>query len=78
MSHGSECGVCSNTFTLEAQSAVRDEQLLRQQLQADFEYNLRLLGERDSELASYEAAVRELRQTVNTLTAENSELKVRV
>lgn len=56
---------------------MREEQLLRQQLQADFEYNLQLMRERDSELAKYEAAVAELRTAINHLTAENSELKVR-
>lgn len=49
---------------------------MRQQLQADFEYNLRLLEERDRELERYEAAFAELRAVVNGLTAEASELKV--
>ena len=49
---------------------------MRQQLQADFEYNLRLLEERDKELERYEAAFAELRAVVNGLTAEASELKV--
>lgn len=52
------------------------EQLLRQRVQADFEYNLRLVEERDAELTRYEAAAAELRQAVNLLTAESSELKV--
>ena len=52
------------------------EQLLRQRMQADFEYNLRLVEERDAELTRYEAAAAELRQAVNLLTAESSELKV--
>ena len=52
-----------------------EEQLLRQQLQADFEYNLQLLGERDRELGQYEVAVAEMRAAINSLTAENSELK---
>ena len=50
--------------------------MLRQQLQADFEYNLKLVEERDSELAKYEAALAELRLAIHHLTAENSELKV--
>ena len=58
-----------------AREAVCEEQLLRQQLQADFEYNLQLLGERDRELGQYEAAVAEMRAAINSLTAENSELK---
>ena len=55
---------------------MREEQVLRQQLQADFEYNLKLVEERDSELARYEAALAELRLAVHHLAAENSELKV--
>ena len=58
------------------QAAVREEQVLRQQLQADFEYNLKLVEERDNELAKYEAALVELRLAVHHLTTENSELKV--
>ena len=58
------------------QAAVREEQVLRQQLQADFEYNLKLVEERDNELAKYEAALAELRLAVHHLTTENSELKV--
>ena len=53
-----------------------EEQSLRQRLQADFEYNLKLVEERDGELAKYEAAVVELRLALNQLMAENSELKV--
>ena len=59
-----------------AQAAVREEQSLRGQLQADFEYNLQLVEERDSELAKYETALAELRLAVHHLEAENSELKV--
>ena len=60
-----------------ADAAVEREQLLCQRLRADFEYNLQLVEERDAELARYEAAVSELRQAVNLLTAESSELKVK-
>lgn len=52
--------------------------MLRHQLQADFEYNLQLIAERDTELAKYEAAIAELRVAIDYLTAENSELKVSV
>ena len=69
--------VRTRALLLVSQAAVRREQLLRQQLQTDFEYNLRLVEERDRELVEYEAAIRELREAVNQLTAENSELKVR-
>ena len=47
------------------------------QLQADFDYNLKLLSQRDEELARYEGAFAELKRVVNNLLAENSELKVR-
>ena len=60
----------------EVEAAAREEQLVRQQLRADFEYNLHLMEERDRELAAYEAAVQEMREAVNHLTAENSELQV--
>ena len=59
-----------------ARGALLEEQRVRQQLQADFEYNLRLLEERDRELDRYEAAFAELRAVVTGLTAEASELKV--
>ena len=52
------------------------EQQRLQQLQADFEYNLSLLEQRDSELARYDSAFVEVRKVVNSLTADNSELKV--
>ena len=55
---------------------MRREQAVRQQLQADCEYNLQLVRERDEELSRYDAAVVELRQAVNLLTGECSELKV--
>lgn len=59
-----------------AKNTVMGEQLLRQQLQADFEYNLNLMKERDKELLKYEAVLTEMRLAINQLTAENSELKV--
>ena len=59
-----------------ARGALLEEQRVRQQLQADFEYNLRLLEERDRELERYEAAFAELRAVVTGVTAEASELKV--
>ena len=46
------------------------------QLQADFDYNLTLLSQRDEELARYENAFAELKRVINSLLAENSELKV--
>ena len=46
------------------------------QLQADFDYNLSLLSQRDDELAHYEKAFAELKRVINNLLAENSELKV--
>ncbi len=61
---------------------VRDELLKEReklsQLQTDFEYNLSLLDQRDQELARYETAFSQVRTVVNSLTAENSELKVNV
>ena len=65
----SQFRVWSDSCSAEAEAVV-------QRLQADFEYNLRLAEERDAELARYEAAVAELREAVNLLTAESSELKV--
>lgn len=59
---------------------AEDELLLERQhlsrLQADFDYNLTLLGQRDEELAHYESAFSELKRVINNLLAENSELKV--
>ena len=46
------------------------------QLQADFDYNLSLLSQRDEELAHYEKAFAELKRVINNLLTENSELKV--
>ena len=46
------------------------------QLQTDFDYNLSLLSERDLELSRYESVFTELKRVVNSLLAENSELKV--
>ena len=57
---------------------VQNELLLERQhlsrLQADFNYNLSLLSQRDEELAHYEKAFTELKRVVNNLLAENSEL----
>lgn len=47
-------------------------------LRNDFEYNLSLLEQRDAELARYDTAFAELRQTVQNLVAENSELKIEI
>lgn len=47
-----------------------------QQLQNDFQYNLSLLADRDRELSHYDSAFGEVRRTVTSLLAENSELKV--
>eukprot|EP00731_Ephydatia_muelleri_P021534 Em0014g125a len=47
-------------------------------LRNDFEYNLSLLEQRDAELSRYDTAFAELRQTVQNLVAENSELKIEV
>ena len=60
-----------------ARAALGEERRLRQQLQTDFEYNVSLVRERDGELGTYEAAFTRLRDVVNQLTAEGSELKVR-
>lgn len=56
---------------------VQEEQVLRKRLEADFQYNMRLLQDRDAELARYESAVTELKLVLNALSAESSELKVR-
>ena len=45
-------------------------------LQADFDYNFSLLSSRDQELSHYEAAFVELQRVINSLMADNSELKV--
>ena len=60
-------------------SGVQNELVLERQrlsqLQADFDYNLGLLSQRDDELAHYEKAFTELKRVINNLLAENSELK---
>ena len=61
-------------------TAVRNDLLSErerlQQLQTDFEYNLSLLEQRDKELSRYDTAFSEVKSVVNSLVAENSELKV--
>ena len=46
------------------------------QLQADFEYNLSLLEQRDKELSQYEEVFAQVKTVINSLAAENSDLKV--
>ena len=61
-------------------SGTRNEVLVKrsrlQQLTCDFEYNLELLKQRDQELSRYDTAFTEVKKVVNSLVAENSELKV--
>ena len=61
-------------------SGTRNEVLVEQgrlqQLRCDFEYNLELLKQRDEELSRYDTAFTEIKKVVNSLVAENSELKV--
>lgn len=46
------------------------------QLKADFDYNLSLLSQRDEELSRYEEMFAGVRRVLNSMMAENSQLKV--
>lgn len=64
-------------MVLGVQNELLVERQRLQQLQGDFEYNLGLLDQRDQELSQYDSTFAEVKRVVGTLTAENSELKVR-
>ncbi|KAJ8246397.1 hypothetical protein GJAV_G00267300 [Gymnothorax javanicus] len=49
-----------------------------QQLQEDFQYNLRVLDERDRELERYDAMAARLQTTESARQAESSELRIRI
>ncbi len=59
------------------QSELAQEKGRLVQLRADFDYNLSLLTQRDEELLRYEETFAGVRQAINTLLADNSQLKVR-
>jgi hypothetical protein len=66
---------------LQGEVAKRDEALLqadeqRRALASDFQFNLTLIAERDSELEAFEASFEELRQVLRDKEAEVSEAKV--
>ena len=62
----------------DARSEITAERKKFRDLRNDFEYNLSLLQQRDEELGRYDTAFAELRQTVQNLVAENSELKITI
>ena len=47
-------------------------------LQADFNYNLSLLSQRDDELSRYEEGFLQVKRVVTSLVAENSQVKVKM
>ena len=49
-----------------------------QQLRNDFEYNLKLLEERDKELSQYDEVFEQLKNVINSKSAEISELYIRI
>lgn len=49
-----------------------------QQLQEDFQFNLRVLDERDRELERYDAVAARLQATESTRQAEASELRIQI
>lgn len=49
-----------------------------QQLRNDFEYNLKLLEERDKELTQYDEVFEQLKNIINNKTAEISELHIHI
>ncbi len=65
---------CSIYAVIETELAGEKCRLV--QLRADFDYNLRLLSQRDEELARYEETFGSVKHVVNSLMAENSHLKV--
>ena len=64
----SACVALENDLSHERASMAR--------LQADFNYNLSLLSQRDEELSGYEEAFSQVKRVVTSLMAENSQLKV--
>ena len=63
---------------LEKEKDLKNERLRFRKLKEDFEYNLRLIEERDEELEKYDAAFTKVRQAESTKTAEVSELFVKI
>ncbi|KAK2180134.1 hypothetical protein NP493_458g04063 [Ridgeia piscesae] len=62
----------------EKNTALKEHQSKFDKLKEDFKYNLRLLGERDAELARYDALFADLRTKASGKEAELSELKIQV
>ena len=62
----------------DARTEIVAERRKFRDLRNDFEYNLTPLEQRDAELARYDTVFAELRQTVQNLAAEKSELKIEI
>ncbi|KAI0229606.1 Coiled-coil domain-containing protein 57 [Lamellibrachia satsuma] len=62
----------------EKHSALKEQRSKFDKLKEDFKYNLRLLGERDAELARYDALFADLRTKASSKEAELSELKIQM
>ena len=60
------------------EQALLELQQKFQQLRNDFEYNLRLLEERDNELAQYDEVFEQLKNVINNKSAEISELHIHI
>ena len=57
---------------------LKQEKLRFRKLKEDFEYNLRLIIERDSELEKYDAVIGRVKEAEHVKTAEVSELCVKI
>ncbi|XP_048584581.1 coiled-coil domain-containing protein 57 isoform X2 [Nematostella vectensis] len=62
----------------EKEGLVNNERLRFRKLKEDFEYNLKLLQERDQELDRYDAIFAEYKSVGNTKDAEVSDLKIKL
>ena len=60
------------------EQALLELQQKFQQLRNDFEYNLKLLEERDKELAQYDEVFEQLKNIINNKSAEISELHIHI
>lgn len=63
---------------LEREKDLKKEKLRFRKLKEDFEYNLKLIEERDAELEKYDAVFGKVKQAEHTRAAEVSELLVKV
>ena len=72
-----QAGAVEATLKKKEQSLLELEDKF-QQLRGDFEYNLKLLEERDKELSQYDEVFEQLKNVINSKSAEISELYIRI